>query len=172
MCHRRHFPTAYCATFGRPRRGTCTRDQSSPSNSAASCAADNRITPSLIGGHLNAEASSRFQTRTSPLPSQTRSFTLSARSLKYEEVRLKAYADGREARAGIGAWIAFYNDLRPHQALGYRTPMEIWRGDRDSAVDMPPRLDNADALPTCPQPQQQQQPILMLSKEETVPAST
>jgi putative transposase len=60
------------------------------------------------------------------------------RSLKYEEVHLKAYTDGREARAGIGAWIAFYNDRRPHQALGYRTPMEVWRGDRESAVDMPP----------------------------------
>lgn len=94
------------------------------------------------------------------------------RSLKYEEVHLKAYADGREARAGIGAWIAFYNDLRPHQALGYRTPMEIWRGNRDSVVDMPLRLDNADALPTCPQPHQQRHPILILSKEETVPAST
>ena len=46
-------------------------------------------------------------------------------SLKYEEVHLKAYADGREARAGIGAWIAFYNDRRPHQALGYRTPMAV-----------------------------------------------
>jgi putative transposase len=36
------------------------------------------------------------------------------RSLKYEEVHLKAYADGREARAGIGAWIAFHNERRPH----------------------------------------------------------
>jgi putative transposase len=31
------------------------------------------------------------------------------RSLKYEDVYLKGYADGREARTGIGAWIAFYN---------------------------------------------------------------
>jgi putative transposase len=31
------------------------------------------------------------------------------RSLKYEDVYLKGYADGREARAGIAAWIAFYN---------------------------------------------------------------
>jgi putative transposase len=83
------------------------------------------------------------------------------RSLKYEEVHLKAYANAREARAGIGAWIAFYNDRRPHQALGYRTPMAIWRGDRDPTVDMPLRLDNAGALPTCPQPQQQQQAILV-----------
>jgi len=37
------------------------------------------------------------------------------RSLKYEDIYLKGYADGREARAGIGAWIAFYNpaSLRP-----------------------------------------------------------
>ncbi len=39
------------------------------------------------------------------------------RSLKYEEVYLKSYADGREARAGIAAWIVFYNATRPHQAL-------------------------------------------------------
>ena len=83
------------------------------------------------------------------------------RSLKYEEVHLKAYADGREARAGIASWVAFYNDRRPHQALAYRTPMAVWRGDRETAVDMPPRLDNAGALPTCPQPPQQQQAILV-----------
>jgi putative transposase len=34
------------------------------------------------------------------------------RSLKYEEVYLKSYADGREARAGIAAWIAFYKTPR------------------------------------------------------------
>ena len=36
------------------------------------------------------------------------------RSVKYEEVHLKAYADGREARAGIGSWMTFYNFRRPH----------------------------------------------------------
>src|SRR5580765_6782980 len=87
------------------------------------------------------------------------------RSLKYEDIYLKGYADGREARAGIGAWIAFYNTRRPHQALGNRTPMAVWRagvtgalGDR--AVDMTlvlrTNLDNAGALPTSPQPPQQQ----------------
>jgi putative transposase len=83
------------------------------------------------------------------------------RSLKYEEVYLKDYADGREARAGIAAWIGFYNGRRPHQALGDRTPMQVWRAGAagapdDPAVDMTLRLDNADALPTCPQPPQQQ----------------
>ena len=33
------------------------------------------------------------------------------RSLKHEDVYLKGYADGREARAGIAAWIAFYNPV-------------------------------------------------------------
>ncbi len=37
------------------------------------------------------------------------------RSIKYEEVHLKAYADGREARAGISSWMTFYNFRRPHQ---------------------------------------------------------
>jgi putative transposase len=63
------------------------------------------------------------------------------RSLKYEDIYLKGYADGRDAKAGIGAWFAFYNATRPHQALGNRTPMQVWRdGTIDpigpSAVDM------------------------------------
>jgi len=36
---------------------------------------------------------------------------------QYEEVHLKAYADGREARDGIGSWMNFYNHRRPHQAM-------------------------------------------------------
>jgi putative transposase len=75
------------------------------------------------------------------------------RSLKHEEVYLKDYADAREARLGIGAWMEFYNELRPHQALGHHMPMAVWRaGLAGTAVDMPPRLDNAGALPTYPQP--------------------
>src|SRR6266853_5785477 len=83
------------------------------------------------------------------------------RSMKYEDIYLKGYADGREARDGIGAWIAFYNTRRPHQALANRTPMAAWRDGvpgalGNTAVDMTLRLDNATALPTCPQPPQQQ----------------
>ena len=81
------------------------------------------------------------------------------RSLKYEDVYLKGYGDGREAKAGIGEWVAFYNHRRPHQALANRTPMAVWRNGRagmlgEGAVDMTLRLDNADALPTYPQPHQ------------------
>jgi putative transposase len=84
------------------------------------------------------------------------------RSLKYEDIYLKGYADGREARAGIASWIGFYNSRRPHQALGNREPMAVWRAGKigalgERAVDMTLRLDNAPALPTCPQPQQHQE---------------
>jgi putative transposase len=85
------------------------------------------------------------------------------RNLKHEDVYLKGYADGREAKAGIGRWIDFYNQTRHHQALGYRTPMAVWRDGLavfgQKAMDMTLRLDNADALPTCPQPQHQQNAI-------------
>jgi putative transposase len=79
---------------------------------------------------------------------------------------LKSYADGREARAGITAWIAFYNATRPHQALDGRAPMTVWRAGMtglppETAVDMTLEpaarsLDDASASPTCPPRQPQQ----------------
>ncbi len=48
------------------------------------------------------------------------------RSVKYEEVYLHAYASVPEARAGIGRYIGFYNAVRPHSALGGRTPDQIY----------------------------------------------
>lgn len=50
------------------------------------------------------------------------------RSLKYEEVYLHVYDSGLEARAGIGRYFVFYNEKRPHQALGYQTPDAFYRG--------------------------------------------
>ena len=46
--------------------------------------------------------------------------------MKYEEVYLKAYQDGKEARISLGEYFRFYNTERPHQALGYRTPAEVF----------------------------------------------
>src|SRR5229473_365837 len=67
------------------------------------------------------------------------------RSLKYEDIYLKGYADGHEARHGIADWVTFYNHRRPHQALANRTPMAIWRDGitgalGEGAVDMTLRL--------------------------------
>ncbi len=52
------------------------------------------------------------------------------RTVKYEEVHLKAYANAIEARRELGAYFRFYNYQRPHQALGYRTPAEVFHGNR------------------------------------------
>jgi len=57
------------------------------------------------------------------------------RSLKYEDIYLKGYADGREAKAGIAAWVAFYNTRRPHMALAHRTPMAVWREAITGCID-------------------------------------
>ena len=47
------------------------------------------------------------------------------RSVKYEEVYLADYETPREARAGLTSYLQFYNQERPHQALGYLTPAAV-----------------------------------------------
>jgi putative transposase len=47
------------------------------------------------------------------------------RSLKYEEVYLRDYETVFEAREQIAKYCVFYNTKRPHQSLGYHTPLEI-----------------------------------------------
>jgi putative transposase len=75
------------------------------------------------------------------------------RSLKYEEVYLKAYVTAAEAKSEIGKWFKFYNDERPHQALNYHTPRQFLAAA--TPVDM--WTTQQRALPTCPQAQQPQQ---------------
>jgi len=48
------------------------------------------------------------------------------RSVKYEEVYLKAYQNGRDARISLGNYFRFYNTERPHQTHGYRTPADVF----------------------------------------------
>ena len=50
------------------------------------------------------------------------------RTVKYEEVYLKAYTNSLEARKALREYFRFYNERRPHQALGYRTPAEVFYG--------------------------------------------
>ena len=50
------------------------------------------------------------------------------RTIKYEEVYLNEYANPRQARQGLAAYIHFYNHQRVHQALDYATPAEIYFG--------------------------------------------
>jgi putative transposase len=83
------------------------------------------------------------------------------RSLKYEEVFIKAYDTVAAARRGIGGWLRFYNDERPHQALSYSTPREMFEAAACAYVDNAcASLRSAHALPTYTQAQQQEQSIL------------
>ncbi len=50
------------------------------------------------------------------------------RSVKYEEVYLKAYQTVREAKESVGSYFRFYNTERLHEALGYRTSLEVYLG--------------------------------------------
>ena len=48
------------------------------------------------------------------------------RSVKYENVYLRAYENGREVQAGLTRYFDFYNRRRLHQAHDYRTPDEVY----------------------------------------------
>jgi putative transposase len=48
------------------------------------------------------------------------------RSVKYEEVYLRAYDSVSEARASIGRYLDFYNGRRPHTSLDRRTPDQAY----------------------------------------------
>lgn len=48
------------------------------------------------------------------------------RSAKYEDIYLQDYGDGLSAGRGLGRWFDGYNRERPHQALDYATPAEVY----------------------------------------------
>ena len=50
-------------------------------------------------------------------------------SVKYEDVYLNDYCNGMSLRDGLSRYFRFYNTARDHQALGYRTPAEVYRGE-------------------------------------------
>lgn len=50
------------------------------------------------------------------------------RTVKYENVYLRAYADGWQLEAGLSAYFEFYNERRFHQSLNYQTPQQVLKG--------------------------------------------
>lgn len=49
------------------------------------------------------------------------------RSVKYEDIYLRDYLDGLELGRGLRRWFADYNENRPHMALNYASPSEVYR---------------------------------------------
>ncbi len=54
------------------------------------------------------------------------------RTVKYEEIYLREYADGHELIRSLQRYFDYYNNHRPHSSLDYRTPAEVYRQGRDS----------------------------------------
>jgi putative transposase len=54
------------------------------------------------------------------------------RSVKYEDVYLHGYEAVPDLERGLGRYFGFYNQERPHQSLGYRTPAKVY-GERTNA---------------------------------------
>jgi putative transposase len=85
------------------------------------------------------------------------------RSLKYEDIYIKAYTSIQDVRRGIDGWLRFDNDERLHQALGYRTPRELFQASAACGD-----VDNASALTTSPQAQHHQQERHSIELEEAL----
>jgi len=49
------------------------------------------------------------------------------RSVKYEDIYIKDYDRTSDLESGLTAYFQFYDEDRPHQSLGYRTPGEVYR---------------------------------------------
>jgi len=57
------------------------------------------------------------------------------RSLKYELIYLKAFEDGKHLSREVGQWFEWYKQERFHQALGYKTPNQVY-SEKDCIVNV------------------------------------
>jgi len=68
------------------------------------------------------------------------------RTVKYEHVYLREDRTPRAVRQGIGEYFDFYNNRRPHQALGYRTPAELYGRTRSEVESTSKNTENTEAV--------------------------
>lgn len=59
------------------------------------------------------------------------------RSVKYEDIYIKGYTSMGEAHEGLGDYFGFYNEERPHQSLGYKTPNLVHNGGLSETFNSP-----------------------------------
>jgi putative transposase len=74
------------------------------------------------------------------------------RSVKYEDIYLRAYESIWDARDGLGAYFAFYNEVRPHQGLDDLTPAAVLAGVQPGGapITLPPTAAAARCKPDGP----------------------
>ena len=69
------------------------------------------------------------------------------RNVKHEDVYLKGYGSMVELTFGLTEYFAFYNDERPHQSLGYRTPNTVYRTATGGGAMIVDKFGGAVAAP-------------------------
>lgn len=65
------------------------------------------------------------------------------RSMKYEEIYLKDYGSVGELTTGLTDYFHFYNEERPHQAMGNRTPNQVYQSGEGGGAAIPDRFSGA-----------------------------
>ena len=65
------------------------------------------------------------------------------RSVKHEDVYLKGYGTMTELMLGLTEYFAFYNDERPHQSFGNRTPNDVHTSGNGGGASIPDRFGSA-----------------------------
>jgi putative transposase len=66
------------------------------------------------------------------------------RSVKYEEIYLRGYANGHEAQRSLTKYFAFYNPKRVHETLEYATPDQLYFGGSAKATSASARRSGDD----------------------------
>ncbi len=69
------------------------------------------------------------------------------RSVKYEDVYLKGYANPMELMIGLTEYFVFYNGERPHQSLGNRTPAEVYATGTNGGARIVDKFSKNGAAP-------------------------
>ncbi len=71
------------------------------------------------------------------------------RSVKYEDVYLKGYRNAMELMLGLTEYFVFYNDERPHQSLGNRTPATVYATASGGGARIVDKFGKNGATPCC-----------------------
>jgi len=72
------------------------------------------------------------------------------RSVKHEDVYLKGYSTVSELTLGLAEYFSFYNNERPHQSLGHKTPEQVYRTAKGGGAMIVDKYSREEAEPPVP----------------------